>query len=355
MIDRSEADIMSTWITEDKTTPMVSVRCMVYNHVKYIEKALDGFLKQETTFPFEVIIHDDCSTDGSTQLIKIYEERYPNIIRAFYEEENQFSKVNGARRVVKMLQNAYRGKYIAFCDGDDYWNAYDKLQKQFEALESNPTISVCVCRTHIEYEDGENSDREEFIPPHSFDVNSSRIINSDELAELIFGDVAYPFHTSGFFYKKEFEIYGGLEALGKFTEGDEIKLRQAIIFGGVYFINEVMSCYRWLAKESWTADYFSKTEEEKYVHARNQAKANTIFDEITEGRFHSLIQKRNFSILRRWLFIVNTRMVIKDMSMIVGNDVTKTVGMKGKFIYWLAQYAPHLGKCLYRWYSKLGG
>lgn len=123
------------------TIPLVSVICFVYNHGKYVENALKGFVMQQTNFPFEVIIHDDASTDNSPEIIKSFSLRYPKIFKPIYQSENQYSKESG--RVTKIAFNATRGKYIAFCEGDDYWIDPFKLQKQVNILESDPSIAMC--------------------------------------------------------------------------------------------------------------------------------------------------------------------------------------------------------------------
>ena len=116
--------------------PLVSISCITYNHVNYIRDAIEGFLMQKTTFSFEIIIHDDASTDGTDQIIKEYELKYPNLIFPTYQSENQFSK--GVRRILAtFVFPKCRGKYIALCEGDDYWTDPNKLQKQVDFMENN--------------------------------------------------------------------------------------------------------------------------------------------------------------------------------------------------------------------------
>lgn len=100
---------------------------------------------QKTTFPFEVLIHDDCSTDGTIEIIKEYEQRYSEIILPIFEEENQYSKGIPIGTMIWNLPRA-RGKYIALCEGDDYWTDPFKLQKQVEFLESNLEYGMCYTR-----------------------------------------------------------------------------------------------------------------------------------------------------------------------------------------------------------------
>ena len=124
------------------TTPLVSICCITYNHASFIRKCLDGFLMQQTTFPIEILIHDDCSTDGTTEIIREYEAKYPDLIFPLYEEENQYQQGKAAEIDFYNYRRA-RGKYIAYCEGDDYWTDPLKLQKQVDFMEANPEYSVC--------------------------------------------------------------------------------------------------------------------------------------------------------------------------------------------------------------------
>lgn len=121
--------------------PRVSICCMTYNHANLIRKALDGFLMQKASFPFEILIHDDASTDGTTQILREYQARYPGLIRLIIQEKNLFS-ATGVYPVIN-LYKAARGKYIAECDGDDYWQDPHKLQKQADFLDANPDYVMC--------------------------------------------------------------------------------------------------------------------------------------------------------------------------------------------------------------------
>lgn len=123
-------------------TPLVSICCITYNHAQFIRKCLDGFLMQQTDFPIEILIHDDCSTDGTTEIIREYETKYPDLIFPLYEEENQYSRGVAGKMDLYNYRRA-RGKYIAYCEGDDYWTDSQKLQKQVDFMEANPEYSVC--------------------------------------------------------------------------------------------------------------------------------------------------------------------------------------------------------------------
>ena len=114
---------------------MVTIRCLVYNHEPYLRQCLDGFVMQKANFRFEAIVHDDASTDGSAAIIREYAEKYPDIIKPILETENQYSKKDGS---LTRIMNAHtHGKYVALCEGDDYWTDPLKLQKQVDILENN--------------------------------------------------------------------------------------------------------------------------------------------------------------------------------------------------------------------------
>jgi len=122
--------------------PLVSISCITYNHKNSIRECLDGFLMQKTTFPFEIIIHDDCSTDGTREIIKEYASKYPRIVFPKFQSENQYSK--GIRAMMFRFNfPRCRGKYIAMCEGDDFWSDPNKLQKQVDFLEKNDDFSIC--------------------------------------------------------------------------------------------------------------------------------------------------------------------------------------------------------------------
>ena len=136
-------------IMDDKEL-MVTIRCLAYNHEPYIRQCLDGFVMQKTNFRFEAVVHDDASTDGTAAIIKEYAEKYPNIIKPIFENENQYRKRDGS---LKRIMNEHtHGKYVALCEGDDYWIDPLKLQKQVDFMEANSDFFLCGTNGLIKYE-----------------------------------------------------------------------------------------------------------------------------------------------------------------------------------------------------------
>lgn len=130
---------------------MVSICCAVYNHAPYVRQAIEGFLMQKTNFRVEIIIHDDASTDGSADIIREYAALYPDLIKPILQTENQYSK--GQSPIRRFILPILSGKYIAKCEGDDYWTHPDKLQKQVDFLEQNEDCSVCFHAVEVLIED----------------------------------------------------------------------------------------------------------------------------------------------------------------------------------------------------------
>lgn len=132
---------------DDINVPKVSICCMAYNHEPYIRDTLEGFVMQKTDFPYEVIITDDASTDKTAEIIKEYEIKYPDIIKPIYHKENQHAK--GIGNLKNHIFPRVKGKYVAFCEGDDFWCDELKLQKQYDAMEGDDKASICATNYFI--------------------------------------------------------------------------------------------------------------------------------------------------------------------------------------------------------------
>ena len=120
--------------------PLVSILCATYNQKDFIAQTIEGFLMQKVSFPIEIIIHDDASTDGTAEIVKEYAAKHPDIIKPILQTENQHSKRNPIWK--NFIYPAAKGKYYADCEGDDYWTDPNKLQRQVDFLESHPDYSL---------------------------------------------------------------------------------------------------------------------------------------------------------------------------------------------------------------------
>lgn len=222
--------------------PLVSISCVTFNHAPYLRECLEGFLMQQCDFKFEILIHDDASTDGTRAIIEEYTQKYPGIFFPMYQTENQYSQ--GVRGMMtKFNFPRCKGKYIALCEGDDYWTDSLKLQKQVDFLEKNLDYSL-VCggfktvNTH--------SDKEEFIIKYldklnnnekGFDITIERFFQkwlTKTLTVVFRKDFHEHTDLKGYKYSKDVHLYYHLLKKGKGYYFKEIFGAYRIHDGGVF-------------------------------------------------------------------------------------------------------------------------
>lgn len=208
---------------------LVSISCITYNHAQFIRRCLDSFLMQKTNFAFEVLIHDDCSTDGTTEIIKEYEAKYPNIIKPIYENENQYAQGKPIGSDVWNYPRA-QGKYIAFCEGDDYWTDMFKLQKQVDFLENNQDYSMCFHRAKIV---GDLSVKT--------DLDISKIGNRDYSGQELFDNWIVP--TASILARTEY-VLQKVKDKQLVVNGDIIIVLSCASKGKIRGFADIMSAYR---------------------------------------------------------------------------------------------------------------
>ena len=172
----------------------VTVVCTAYNHEAYLREALEGFVSQETDFPFEVLVNDDASTDGTAAILREYAAKYPDIIRPFYQEKNLYSQ--GINIYDAVFFPVARGEYIAACEGDDRWTDPHKLQLQVDFLDAHPDYSACVHNTLAHTVGGEEPDRVLFEQGRDRDVPFEQVIRG----------MSHAFHTSSILARREYIV-----------------------------------------------------------------------------------------------------------------------------------------------------
>ncbi len=224
-----------------KDRPIASIFCLTYNHEKYIRDALEGFLMQRTDFSFEIIVHDDASTDRTPFILKEYEEKNPDLIHVIYQKENQYSKFKyPSQFVFSMMRNLVRGKYIASCEGDDYWIDENKLQMQIDYMENHPD---CVMTGHDSWRiNCHTGKKDRFRPfPKEMDIPAEQFIGGT-------GDIA----TLTLVYRSEMLDMDDFFFNTKVGD-DPLKL-YCFTKGNIHYFNRPMSVYRYLSKaDSWSS------------------------------------------------------------------------------------------------------
>ena len=220
---------------------MVSICCVAYNHEKYVKKAIESILNQKTNFKFEVLVHDDASLDSTADIIREYEEKYPDIIKPIYQTVNQYSK--NIPITNKYQFPRAKGKYIAFCECDDYWTDENKLQKQVDFLEKNKQYIACVHRYIVvdEYNDKQNVKTFGYYEKNSVYKFSDFFEKNlpSQIGTLLMRNIAMD-------KKKGYpEWLEGIKIPG------DIKLNLwLLIHGDIYRMDDVMSAYRFISKKN---------------------------------------------------------------------------------------------------------
>jgi glycosyltransferase involved in cell wall biosynthesis len=206
--------------------PLVSVCCITYNHEKFISQAIDGFLMQKTDFPVEIIIGEDCSTDNTRAICRDYKEKYPDRITLLLPEKNHGMNQN----FIKTVQ-ACTGKYIALCEGDDYWTDPLKLQKQVDFLEVNEDFAICFHPVKVKNE-VENTIVDDFITPEMQEVT--------DIYDLAKGNYM---HTPSVVFRKNQKVFDTFNSV-KFEIGDYPLHILNAQYGKIERLKDTMAVYR---------------------------------------------------------------------------------------------------------------
>lgn len=266
---------------------LVSVVCDVYNHEPYLRQCFDGFVMQKTNFKFEVLVHDDASTDKSAEIIIEYTNKYPDIFKPIIQKENQYSKGVGIWKTYQFPR--VKGKYVAFCEGDDYWTDPLKLQSQVDCLEKDKTFSCCF--SSVRWVDKSGIKLAGTFPPRQTSFGLGTITLEVFLKED-FAKGKWSIQLSGFMVRAEVDktfrrmLRGPLK---KYPFGDYPLFITAFLLGNCYFIGEEMSCYRVMS-----GGYNSQMQANisKAVENQNKIKAAMVdIDNYTKGKYHSCFQK----------------------------------------------------------------
>ncbi|ANU10177.1 glycosyl transferase family 2 [Planococcus antarcticus DSM 14505] len=273
---------------------MVSIECTSYNHENFIAEALDSMLMQRTNFTYEILIHDDASTDRTAKIIKSYEQKYPDIIKPIYQTENQYSK--GVLVEEFNLERA-KGKYLAVCEGDDYWTDPDKLQKQVDYMETHPQCSMCV---HA-------AERVSAVTKKPVSVmrpsHKNKIFSVEEVIEGG-GDL---FATNSILYSRE-KISEMPDFYLNATVGDYPLVIWGALNGTLCYIDQNMSAYRVDVKGSWTSVQVSDVAK-KQKHLQEVAEMLDEINAFTNYKYNCVISRTKN---RDRFYILLKQMKIKE-------------------------------------------
>lgn len=248
-----------------KKDVMVTVIITAYNHEKYIEQAIQGILGQKTEYEYELVIHDDASTDGTQDIIRAYEKKYPDKVKSIIEKENLFSQ---GKLGAVFYDSRLAGKYLAICDGDDYWTCDTKLQKQISYLEQHPECSMCI-HNAIQH----NSVTGEDIVLNTFEKDGVYDQRQQILAGL---GTNFPASAS---YVMRNDLIKSLPAFFVKPRAVDYPVRQYLASKGeVYYFSEPMSVYRIMSSHS----YMKETAKSKAFYNNYTVEMLAFFEAFNE-------------------------------------------------------------------------
>ncbi|MDD6309362.1 MAG: glycosyltransferase family A protein [Clostridia bacterium] len=312
-----------------KDNILVSISCIAYNQKDYIRDCLEGIVKQKTTFPFEVLVHDDASTDGTADIIREYEKMYPEIIKPIYQTENQYSK--GVKIGHTYQLPRAKGKYYAVCEGDDYWTDQEKLQLQVEYMEEHPECSL-TCHNSIRlfcdsgmqkvenpYEQEGIVDPAEVIyhKPDCWPATASLICKTED--------------------RRKMPVFVDNVPIGDYP----LRMYCAGI-GNVYYFDRVMSVYRFGSLASWTK---SLTSEQNTLLATKMIEWLTKYNAFTQYQYAEPVEMA----VQRYKGAI--AYASRDYRALVENTEIRK-NKKKWMIYKLGCYMPHIVSGLIELHSR---
>lgn len=304
--------------------PLVSVCCITYNQEAFIGQAIESFLMQKTSFPFEIIIHDDASTDGTTEIIRQYSQKYPELIVPVFQTINQFSR--GYEIFATFVWPKARGTYIAMCEGDDYWIDPEKLQKQIEAMGRFPCIDISFHPAFVRYENTHKNDTRSC----NYDVREKIF----SLEEVIMGGGGF-MPTASIVLKKS--ATGKIETF--FSSIEDVPIGDVFIqilgaeSAGALYLPDVMSVYRRNVVGSWSHRVANCTVE-KDNWALTHVKLHEKLDDFTGKKYSDIFikkLKKNIPYMLRQVTIKND--VKKKLYALYGSKIPIIERVKWHIIF----------------------
>lgn len=305
----------------------VSIICNVFNHENYIRDALESFVMQKTNFKFEILVHDDASTDKTADVIREYEAKYPDLIKPIYQTENQYSKGMGI--VGKIQRGRVLGKYIAFCEGDDYWTDTYKLQKQYDALEAHPEVDICAhCGMKV---NAETKECIGYISP----AETDSILT---IEQVIMGGGGYV-ATNSLMYRRNLDF--NFPKFREYLRLDYSLQIHGALRGGMLYLADCMSAYRVMSKGSWS-ERMKKDRKKFENHTNKVIKCLEILNEETEFKYNDIIKKGILKAEFHYLNVFREYKRLKDKKY---KELYHNLSLKTKCYINLSIYLPWIIKC----------
>ena len=321
---------------KNKENIMVSICCTTYNHAKYIKQALDGFVMQKTDFKYEILVYDDCSLDGNIEIIREYEKKYPELFDVIIAEENYYSK---GIKVGNVNYRRAKGKYIAVCEGDDYWTDPYKLQKQYDYMEANDSCTICFHNARII--DMESDLDRIFVPYLHENKRFMKKNNEYNMGEVeLLGFIP----TASLFFRAKY-----IKEMPDFMEyampGDSAVKLFLTSQGYAYMFSDIMSVYRVNSinsiMKSWAKS--QKDIDKKKIFLDKVYRTIEDFNKYTDYKYNDELDLSNRYREFDYLYVSNDKECVKNKRYKI---CIKSFSLKRKIAIYLKFYFPFVFKIL---------
>lgn len=290
------------FISMEVQKPLVSVHLLTYNHAKFIGQCIESVVAQKTDFPFEIVIGDDCSTDGTSAIVDEFAAKHPDLIKVVRGEKNSGPQPNS----IRILENS-SGKYMAAIEGDDYWIDPYKLQKQADFMEQNPDFAICFTNTRVEFFEGGET-------PYLLNEGIEKDVF--ELKDLIDEKEIWFMGTATLFYTMT-SIFPVQPWFHKTKSGDIPMIMLAARHGKIKYLPDVTAAYRKHVAGASNTDH-----KDDAVFLRNRIMMYSNLNRDTEFKFNHLL-KRN---LGGWYYLLINSKQLK-------NKYFSRLGLSLKYIW----------------------
>ena len=267
--------------------PLVSVNIVTFNQESFIAQAIEGVLVQQTDFPFEIVIGEDCSSDSTRNIVFDYQEKHPDIIKVITSDRNVGAVDNWCR-----VNKSCRGKYVAICEGDDYWTDSRKLQEQVDFLEANVDCSAVFHAAEFSFED---NPQKNFIKRPGKKIPNQRYLTKDVIL-----NIARNYTTSSLLCRSA-HVKDLPEFFSRAPVGDVPLMLILAVEGDIGYIDEPMCVYRVATGNSWTRSRRNDLEKRR-KHYSDTLRMYSEFNSWTENKywFHVWLIKIKFSTKTNW-------------------------------------------------------
>ena len=256
----------------------ITIYCLTYNHVDYIRDALEGFLMQKTSYTYNVFVYDDASTDGTSDILREYMEKYPEIFDVYISPRNIYNLPDREMIMHKLYEEHIVGRYVAWCEGDDYWTDSNKLQKQIDFMEQNAECSMVAHGSY--WWDCQTGKLKDYNP-----YNENRYLGEEEVILQPQGNLP----TASLVMRRDVFIRD--VKFPKCDVGDIPMQLYALCKGKIYYFNCQMSMYRYMHNGSWSREIEGAFENNN-IHVYHMVDFMEKYDKYSQGMYHEIIRRR---------------------------------------------------------------